>query len=44
MLCVSCKPLDTKIETIIKDKPYKADDELYILGNINIEDLKNIKR
>ena len=32
MLCATGKPLHTKIETIIKDKIYKVDDAIYILG------------
>ncbi len=42
MLCATCKTLDTKINEIIKDKVYKADNEIYILANIKTDDLSKI--
>ena len=43
MLCATCKPLHAPIETLIKDKLYKADDEMYILGEVNPEELEKYK-
>ena len=43
MICATGKPLHTKIETIIKDKIYKADDDIYILGEIETKDLERYK-
>ncbi|AXA34156.1 site-specific DNA-methyltransferase [Francisella adeliensis] len=39
MLCATCKPLHTKIETLIEDKLYKTDNEMYLLGNIDKSEL-----
>ena len=43
MLCATCKPLHTKIETLIADKLYKADNEIYLLDNISREELDKYK-
>ena len=39
MLCATCKTLDTKIKCIIENKLYRANDEIYLLGNIESEKL-----
>ena len=41
MLCATCKPLHTQIKEVIKDKLYFIDDEVYLLGEVNVEDLKD---
>ena len=43
MLCATCKPLHTKIEVLITDKLYKADNEIYLLDNISREELDKYK-
>ena len=43
MLCATCKPLHTKIIELIKDKLYKADNEIYLLGKIDREKLEPYK-
>ncbi len=39
MLAATCKPLHTPIETLKKDVLYQADNELYLLANIEYEKL-----
>ncbi|AJI56302.1 DNA methylase family protein [Francisella philomiragia] len=43
MLCATCKPLHTKIETLITDKLYKADNEIYLLGSVDKSELEKYK-
>lgn len=43
MLINTCKPLHISIECIITDKLYRADNEIYLLDNIPIEDLEPYK-
>ncbi|MBK2112061.1 site-specific DNA-methyltransferase [Francisella tularensis subsp. novicida FSC159] len=43
MLCATCKPLHTKIETLIADKLYKADNEIYLLGSVDKPQLEIFK-
>ncbi|OJA03228.1 site-specific DNA-methyltransferase, partial [Bathymodiolus thermophilus thioautotrophic gill symbiont] len=35
MLVATCKTLDTKIECLIKNKLYQADNEIYLLANVD---------
>ena len=43
MLCATCKPLHTKITELIKDKLYQADNEIYLLAEIDRKNLKPYK-
>ena len=43
MLCATCKPLHTKIETLIADKLYKADNEIYLLAPVDKAELDKYK-
>ena len=43
MLCATGKPLHTKIEEVVKDKLYKAGDEVYLLGEVSAEELESYK-
>ena len=43
MLCATCKPLHTKIETLITDRLYKADNEIYLLGSVDKSQLEIFK-
>lgn len=43
MLVATCKPLDTKIETIKADAIYKADNEIYVVDKITADDLEPFK-
>nr|AAP83349.1 unknown [Francisella tularensis subsp. novicida] len=43
MLCATCKPLHTKIETLITDKLYKAGNEIYLLGSVDKSQLEIFK-
>lgn len=43
MLVATCKPLDTKIDTIRENAIYKADNEIYITGKITPEELEPFK-
>ncbi|WP_424946394.1 site-specific DNA-methyltransferase [Candidatus Spongiihabitans sp.] len=40
MLCATCKTLDSKIECLIKDKLYQADNEIYLLANVSNDELE----
>lgn len=40
MLCATCKTLDSKIECLIKDKLYRADNEIYLLANVDSDQLE----
>ena len=44
MLCATGKTLDTKIETIIEEKFYCADNEYYLLGTIEEEKLEQLEK
>lgn len=43
MFCATCKALETPIEKIEKDKVYRADNEIYVLGNPKKTDLTQYK-
>lgn len=43
MLVATCKKLDTKIEEIIPDVLYKADNEIYVIGGIDVDTLSKYK-
>ena len=43
MLCVTGKPLDTPIETIIADTLYKADGEVYVLKDVDLSEHTDYK-
>ena len=43
MLCVTGKPLDTPITTVIKNKLYEADGEMYVLGNVDLSEYADRK-
>ncbi len=43
MLVATCKPLDTKIQTIKQDTIYKADNEIYVVNKITASDLEPFK-
>ncbi len=40
MLCATCKTLDSKIDCLIKDKLYQADNEIYLLANVSDDELE----
>ena len=40
MLCATCKTLDSKIECLIEDKLYQANDEIYLLANVSHDELE----
>ena len=42
MMCTTLKALDTPIKEIKKDKIYIADGEVYVLGEITLQDLEEI--
>ncbi len=39
MLCATCKTLDTPVECLVEGALYKADNELYVLGNVTEDHL-----
>ncbi|MFT4694735.1 MAG: adenine-specific DNA-methyltransferase [Francisella sp.] len=43
MLCATCKPLHAKIEMLIVDKLYKADNEIYLLAPVDKAELDKYK-
>ncbi len=43
MLVATCKPLDIKIEEIILDVLYKAANEIYVVGNIDVDTLSKYR-
>ena len=43
MLCATCKTLDTRIECIVENKIYKADNEIYLLAAVSPEQLEPYK-
>lgn len=43
MLVATCKPLDIKIEEIIPDVLYKAANEIYVVGNIDVDTLSKYR-
>ena len=43
MLAATCKPLDTKIDCLIRNKLYEADGELYLLANIPPKNLEKYR-
>jgi adenine-specific DNA-methyltransferase len=43
MLVATCKTFDNSIETIKDDLIYKIDNEIYLLGNVAYDEIKNFK-
>jgi adenine-specific DNA-methyltransferase len=43
MLAATCKPLDTPVKEIKKGSIYKADNEIYLLGNVTKKEIEQYK-
>lgn len=41
MLCATHKPLNTPVRTVVEDRLYEADGEMYVLGDVNLSDYRD---